>query len=384
MKVGLFSDTFTPDVNGVVTVVRLMQKELSSRGHDVHLFVPEHPERSDGGEKMHSFPSVPFIFYPGMRAALPYARGTLNRIPNLDLAHSHTMGPIGLVALAYSMKHRIPHVHTYHTYYVAYRKYLPLPLRPTRRMVIRSTAAFCNRCDAVVAPSDQMKRELEGYRIARPIYAGPFGLDEEEFSREIEWDVRAGLALPAGDLLLYVGRLGTEKNLGFLLRAFKRLLAYRESARLIIAGGGPERSNLEAFARELGIAPFVIFTGYLDRKRLIDLYRQTLFVFASKTETQGIVLMEAMMAGSPVIAVKAMGVLDSVRHGETGILVEEDEDEFARACHRLLKDDVQRNQMGGAAQAWARSRSARASTDRLLEIYLAVGAVGSAKASAPG
>lgn len=381
MRIGLFTDTFFPDINGVVTVVRLMQKELSGRGHEVHLFVPEHPERSDGGEKIHSFPSLPFIFYPGMRVALPSPHGTLGRIPELDLAHSHTMGLIGLVALAYSMKHRIPHIHTYHTHYVEYRKYLPLPLRPTPRMVVRSAAAFCNRCDAVVAPSNQMKHELEDYGIARPIHAVPFGPDEDEFSREVERDVRADLTLPDGDLLLYAGRLGTEKNLGFLLRAFKRLLAYRASVRLIIAGGGPERSHLEALARELGIAPYVIFTGYLERRRLIDLYRQALFVFTSKTETQGIVVMEAMMAGSAVIAVKKMGVLDMIRDGETGILVEEDEDKFARACDRLLRDDEERKRMGEAARAWAHSQNARVSTNRLLEIYSAAGAGDSPKAS---
>ncbi|HIC96511.1 TPA: glycosyltransferase, partial [Candidatus Bipolaricaulota bacterium] len=140
-------------------------------------------------------------------------------------------------------------------------------------------------------------------------------------------------------------------------------------------GEGPLRRSLEDYAQGLGLerGKEVIFTGYLPRERLIDLYKQaTLFVFASKTETQGLVLVEAMMAGLPPVAVGALGVLDIVSSGETGLLVEEDEEEFARACLRLLEDEAERRRLGEAAQRWARTQSARASTQKLLEIYTAV------------
>jgi glycosyltransferase involved in cell wall biosynthesis len=214
-----------------------------------------------------------------------------------------------------------------------------------------------------------MKRELESYGIKRPIHPLSFGVDEEDFSREIEWNVRTELNLPAEDLLLFAGRLGKEKNLAFLLRAFKQLLSRRDNVRLIIAGDGPQRQALQQCATELGIAPCVIFVGFLERRKLIDLYKQTLFVFTSKTETQGMVLVEAMMAGSTVVAVGEMGVLDIVQHGETGILVKENEDEFAQACYRLLEDKTERDRLGKAAQQWACSQGSRTSTLKLLEIY---------------
>ncbi|MFW6056304.1 MAG: glycosyltransferase, partial [Chloroflexota bacterium] len=147
----------------------------------------------------------------------------------------------------------------------------------------------------------------------------------------------------------------------------------RESVRLFIVGAGRGRSDLEKQAAALGIDAYVIFTGCLARRKLIDLYKQALFVFPSTTETQGMVLTEAMMAGSPVVAVGRMGVLDIIQPGETGILVEEDEEEFARACLRLLDDRVERERMGRAATAWARRYSAQASTERLLQIYTAAG-----------
>jgi len=219
-----------------------------------------------------------------------------------------------------------------------------------------------------------MKRELVSYGIKCPIHPLSFGVDEEEFSHGIEWDVRAEFNLPTQDLLLFAGRLGKEKNLVFLFRAFKQLLYRRNNIRLIIAGDGPQRQTLEEYATELGIAPYVIFTGFLERRKLIDLYKQTLFVFASKTETQGMVLVEAMMAGSTVVAVGEMGVLDIVKHEETGILVKENEDEFSQACSRLLEDKTERERLGKAAQQWACSQGARTSTRKLLEIYLAANA----------
>jgi 1,2-diacylglycerol 3-alpha-glucosyltransferase len=374
MKIGLFTDTFLPDTNGVVTVIQTMERELTREGHEVHIFAPAYPGWYGNEPRVHRFPSLRFPFYPGMRMAVPYNHEASEIIPSLNVIHSHDPGSLGLLALQASERYRIPHVHTYHTFYAEYRHYLPLPLRPSRRMVIQLSRNFCNSCDVVIAPSLQMKRELESYGINRPIYPLPFGVDAEEFSRQIEWNVRAELGLPTEDLLLFAGRLGKEKNLTFLLRAFKRLLSYHDTARLIIAGDGPQRQTLQRYAVELGIFPYVIFTGVLERKRLIDLYKQTLFVFASKTETQGMVLVEAMMADSPVVAIGKMGILDVVHPGDTGILVEENEDEFARACQRLLEDKAEREKMGKAAHKWACSQTAQASTRKLLEIYLAAGA----------
>ena len=129
----------------------------------------------------------------------------------------------------------------------------------------------------------------------------------------------------------------------------------------------------------LGIAPFVTFMGFIHRRDLIDLYKQTLFVFSSKTETQGLALVEAMMAGAAVVAVGMMGPLDLIASGKTGILVGDDEDEFAVACDRLLKDENERQKIGMAARAWALSHNSQESTKRLLEIYSRCTCVSQAK-----
>ncbi len=370
MKIGVFTDTYIPEINGVVTVLQMMIKELKRAGHEVYVFYPGHPGGDGIDTGVYRFPSLRFFFYKGIRVAIPFNRGAFRRIPQLDIIHSHTPGPLGLLALSASVRYHIPHVHTYHGLYVDYRRYLPRAIRPTRGMVKSVSRLLCNRCTAIIAPSDQMKRELGSYGVRRPIYALPFGVDEEEFSHEIGRDFRRELNLPTEDLLLFAGRLGAEKNIDFLLRSFNQLLPSNPNARLIIAGDGPQRSFLGQYAENLGIAPYVFFTGSLKRSDLIDLYKQaTLFVFASKTETQGLVVVEAMMAGAAVVALGIMGPKDIITSGETGILVGENEEDFAQACDKLLQDENERHKLGIAARNWARSRSSHVSTENLLEIY---------------
>ncbi|MDD5038191.1 MAG: glycosyltransferase [Dehalococcoidales bacterium] len=369
MKIGLFTDTYVPEVNGVVSVLKMTARELRREGHEVYVFCPSHPDRDESGTGLYDFPSLRFAFYKGMRMAIPYNRSAFRLIPSLDIIHSHTPSSIGLMGLLASKRYHIPHVHTYHTLYMDYRRYLPRVIRPSRGMVKSMSRFLCNRCDSIIAPSHQMKNELESYGITRPVYVLSFGVDEEEFSHEIRWKISEELGIHTKDLLLYVGRVGMEKNLDFLLRSFRQLLSLRPEARLIIAGDGPQREFLKKYALDLGIASFVTFIGYLKRHDLVDLYKQALFVFASKTETQGLVLVEAMMAGAAVVAVGIMGPRDIITSGVTGILVGEDENEFARACNRLLQDDNERQRIGTAAREWARSQSSQVSTKRLLDIY---------------
>lgn len=371
MRVGMFTDTYVPESNGVVTVIQLMERELARAGHEVTVFAPSYPGHRETRGEVHRFPSFRMIWYEGMRIALPVTSPRVFRlIAGLDIAHSHDPFSVGQVAFWASYRYRIPHVHTYHTLYTEYRRYVPHPFRPSRRAVEQISRLFCNRCAAVVAPSKQMEQELRSYGVKAPIYPISYGVDEGDFDSPIAWDARRELDLPSEELLLFAGRLCLEKNVLFLLRAFQRIVQERPTARLVLAGDGPQRRQIEAYAAELGVAAETVFTGHLPRERLIDLYRQaTLFVFASKTETQGLVLVEAMMAGLPVVAVGAMGPLDIVIPGETGMLVDEHEDQFATACLTLLSDEVQRKRLGEAARHWASARSARASTARLLQVY---------------
>lgn len=375
MKIGLFTDTFTPQINGVVTVVRMMAREFAALGHEPIVFAPSYPDQpEEPGVRVYRFASRKVNFHPESRLTWPYRRRIPEVLAELDVVHSHTPFSMGLLALWTAKRYGLPHVHTYHTYFSEYRHYIPRPFRPTKRAAERISRAFCDRCDLVLAPSEEMKTALESYGVRTAVEAMPFGIDLEAFARPPRQDVRDALGIPAeAPLLLTAGRLGPEKNFGFLLEATARVLAQQPQAVLVVAGDGPLRNALEAQAAALGLAERVRFTGYLERECLIDAYRQAdVFVFASKTETQGIVLLEAQAAGTPVVAVGAMGVLDVVDDGHSGTLVDENPEAFANATLALLEDPALHQRFSQGARSLANANGSAKSCRQLLARYEAL------------
>ncbi len=373
LAIGFFTDTYPPQINGVATLLPLLDKLLTRLGHRVYTFAPSYEGRhwTVENERIFRFPALKFAYHKESRVTIPYHRQAWRVFEELNLVHSHTPFSLGLLGMRVARRHQIPHLHTYHTLFTEYLHYLPRCLRPTSTMVRKISAAFCNRCDAVTVPSGPMKAELLSYGIHVPIYTLPFGMDLEEFSGEPKMNLRTHWKITSDErLLLCAGRLAREKNISFLLRAFQRALREMPQLRLLIVGDGPARAELEGEAQELGIAQRVIFTGYLSWKTLIDYYKNAdLFVYASKTETQGIVFVEAQAAGLPVVAIGAMGALEAVEHGVTGLLLPEDEEEFASAMVELLRDGERLGAMRHAARAQAERMSLQRSLEELLRIY---------------
>ncbi len=372
MKIGLFSDAYLPEISGVTTVVSWLKQELERRGHEVYVYVPAYiGARDNREERVYRFRSRRFLFNTASRVALPYNRRAARTFKHLDIIHSHTPFSLGLVALGAALRYHIPHVHTYHTHLVEYRHYLPFPLRPPKRTTEELTAAFCNRCTVITAPSTPMKEALLSYGVHRPIHVLPFGVNLELFQRPSVWDPRRELGIGAdAHLYLYAGRLAVEKNLPFLVRAYKRIHAADPHSVLVIAGDGPRRRPLEELVRAEGLTDAVIFAGFLDHPRLVDLYKQAdLFLFASKTETEGMVLIEAMAGGTPAVAIGEMGVLDVVQPEVNGILVPEDEQKFAHAALSVLSDPERYRKLRDGALARAQDLSAQSATSRLIAIF---------------
>ncbi|RLE39697.1 glycosyltransferase family 4 protein [Candidatus Acetothermia bacterium] len=371
MKIGLFSDAYLPEISGVTSVVSWLRRELERNGHEVHIYVPAYTEPQERESRVYRFHSRRFIFHKASRVALPYNRRATRTFKRLDIIHSHTPFSLGLVALGASARYRIPHIHTYHTHLVAYRHYLPFPLRPPKRTTAELAAWFCNRCTAVTVPSNPMREELLGYGVKRPIHVLPFGVDQELFHRPPVWDPRESLGIdPSVRLYLYAGRLAAEKNLDFLLRAYKRIHAVDRDSVLVLAGDGPRRLALERLVHEEGLEKAVVFTGFLDHPRLVDLYKAAdLFIFASKTETEGLVLVEAMAGGTPPVAIGEMGVLDVVEDGVSGLLVPEDEEKFAQTVLSLMDDPARYRKLQEGALKRAKELSVQNATQKLIEIY---------------
>lgn len=371
MHIGLFSDAYLPEISGVTTTVHWLKEELENLGHVVYVYAPQYEGIKEDEPGVFRFHSGKFAFHKASRVALPFSRAATRSFKELDIVHSHTPFSMGLVAVGAATRHHLPHVNTYHTHLIEDRKYLPRGLRPREQEAEKIIAAFCNRCTLITAPSTPFKEELESYGVHRPIRVFPFGVKLSLFRQPPTWDPRSELnILENAKVFLYAGRLAMEKNLPFLLDAYEKIHAQDPTSVLVLAGDGPLREQMQEQVKEMGIADAVRFTGFLDHPRLVDLYKAAdLFLFASKTETQGLVLVEAMAAGTPAVAIGALGVLDVIQSGVNGILVPEDEEAFVEQVSLLARDKERRALLQQGALATAEQLSTHNSTLRLLEVF---------------
>jgi glycosyltransferase involved in cell wall biosynthesis len=372
MRIGLFTDVYPPLLGGIEVVVGHMERILRESGHEVRTFAPSYPGYGGDGPDVYRLPSVQVSRRRNYRLTYRVTADARRAARDLDIVHTHTCYALGLLGARIAGSQGIPHIYTYHTlyqaYFQAYRRAL-VPDLPSQ-VLDGWVRSFLKRCDLVVAPSQEARREVAGYAVSVPVRVLPFGIDAADFERPPLWNRRADLGIQERYVLLFVGRLVKGKNVDFLLRAFRILAERREDVRLVIVGDGPSMGDLQKQARELGVEHRTTFCGHLPREKVIDLNRQAdLFVFGSKTESQGLVILEAMMAGAPPVAVDAAGVRDILRSGQDGLLVPEDEHIFAACCNDLLSDSERREAMARSAQNRAREFTAQASVDHLVTIY---------------
>jgi 1,2-diacylglycerol 3-alpha-glucosyltransferase len=341
LNIGMMTDTYIPQVNGVATSVHLFKRYLENMGEKVYVFAPMVPQDEDNVFKVSG---LKFFWEKQHRLAIPISHKISNLTSRLgiDIIHSHAPFSMGFQALRISEKLGIPHVHTYHTLLTEYRHYIPLPFRPTEEAVKEFSAWFCNLTDTVIAPTDKIKEELVGYGVTVPIHVLPTGIDVENFQKPLTFSVKKKHSIPENNkIILYAGRIAKEKNVDFLLESFALLHASFKNVTLIMAGNGPEMQEMLHRAHRLGIFENVVMTGYVNRDVLVEYYRQAdVFAFASVTETQGLVVLEALAAGLPVVAVGKEGVKDVLRNGVGCILLDDVELlSFTKAVEKFLRDD---------------------------------------------
>lgn len=376
MTIAIFTDTYAPEINGVTTSVRLLREELQARGHRVYLFCPEYGGRMFADdEDTIRLPSIPYFFrkMKERRFVFPHFRKLFKvRRLGVDIIHSQVPGNIGVYGLITSWLFGVPHVHTYHTLYMAYVHYMPFPHSISTRSVKWISRKFLGRCQRAAAPSHDIRRELKSYGVDAPIDVIPTGVETRRSHAFLNAEkIRSKYGIPEGrPCLLYVGRLGPEKNVAFLFEVMGELRRRGSDAYLLIIGDGPDRHRLEYLVRENGLGGDVGFAGYLPREEVFSFYRMAdLFVFASKTETQGLVLLEAMSVGTPAVAVAKMGVSDLLSDGRGGIPVRDHPTEFAEQVLQMLSDPPLRERKRAEAYAKAEEWSVTRSTERLEWMY---------------
>ncbi len=377
MRVLFVSDVYFPRVNGVSTSIRTFRGDLASMGVETLLVAPSYP-----GAPPDEDPSVLRVPSSGVPLDPEDRRfhfGPLKRVldatlaARVDLVHIHTPFIAHYAGVRFAQEHGLPVVATYHTFFEDYlHHYVPiLPRGIGRWLARRFTLSQCDDVAALISPSAPMRDALLAYGVDTPIEVLPTGLPAMSYVRGDGSRFRQKFQLPGKQpLLLYVGRVAYEKNIDFLLRMFVRVRAQRPDAALVIAGEGPALPHLMKLSRTLGIADAVRFIGYLDRQTdLPDCYAAgDAFVFASRTETQGLVLLEAMAQGTPVVSTAELGTRSILTPGCGAFVVAEDEAAFAAAAIEALSlapDDVRRAQLLVHAESWASQAMAR----RLISFY---------------
>lgn len=372
MRIGFFTDSYRPYQSGVVRALETLKKELTRQGHEVFIFAPGY-RRQEPEAGVFRFWSIAAPTFREFSLAFPFSFRLAKTVSSLGLELIHVHSPFLLGRLgARTAKHfNLPLVFTYHTLYDRYVHYFPFFREPTRLAVNWLTKNFCNACDLIVAPSPGIKELLLAQEVKKPLAVIPTGIELEAYTQTDAAWLRKNFCLsPAEKVLLFVGRLGKEKNLGFLLQSFAEVWKELPVARLVLVGAGPEKKRLTRQAEALGIAARVTFTGSLPHSRVLDCYAGAdLFVFSSLTETQGLVIAEAKAAGLPAVAVDAFGVRDFVAPGEDGYLTPLNIGAFSQRIILLLKDEAQRQKLAQQAKNNARKLSSLETTRQLVANY---------------
>ncbi len=373
------SDVYFPRINGVSTSLETFRRALEAQGHEVRLVAPGYPGHHPGEPSVHRVQSRYLPLDPEDRVMRRRALGwTLAQVAEAhppDLIHVHTPFLAHYAGLALGRRLGVPVVATYHTFFEEYlQHYLPalLPRTLLRAVARRFSRRQCNALDWLVVPSAAMARRLEHYGVTTPRSVIPTGLPPEAFRRGDGRRFRERLGIPAeAPVVLNVSRLAHEKNIDFLLRAVARLRGRFPGLVFVLTGEGPAQSHLRALAWRLGLAESMRFVGYLDRRReLPDCYRAAdLFLFASRTETQGLVLLEAMAQGVPVVSTAVMGTADIAGPERGAVAPPEDDAAFAEAVAGLLADPARRKRLGEEAVAFAAGWDASRMAGRLAELY---------------
>lgn len=372
LKIAIFSDSALPILNGVSISIDSLITELRNRGHSVHLFTARHPKANRAEPNTYRFRAIetpwtkgyPLAFPPFYRMLLKFRRH------QFDVIHTHTPFTIGFVGMRWAESHGIPLVSTYHTLYDRYVHYIPyVPRRYLRFKLAKHTNFYYNQADHVITPSDAAMKWLRRHSVMSPATVIPTAaLPRRFFDRS---ELRQSLGIPPEHkILLYVGRLAREKNMETLFRMAS--LAFREdpSLRLWLVGDGPYRAECVRMVREFGIGDRVKFVGFVPRDQVDQYYAASdLFVFSSITETQGLVVQEAMTYGLPAVAVTGGGASEGIEEGVNGYVVKNDAHTFAEQVLQVTSDETALAMLSDGALKASRLAGTDSMCDRVVEVY---------------
>ena len=351
MNICMFTNTYLPHVGGVARSVSAFTEGLRKLGHRVLVVAPVFKGSSRSGETEEGVLRVPAIQnFNGsdfsVRLPLPFLIDDRVKAFNPDIVHSHHPFLLGDAALRTARSYHLPLIFTHHTLYEQYTHYVPFDSKAMKRFVIHLVTEYANLCDAVIAPSRSVARLLRDRGVTQSISEVPTGIDTAFFEAGDGSRFRQRHHIADDHLVIgHLGRLAGEKNLPYLARAVCRFLKGHSKACFLVAGKGDAEEDICRIFAEAGQMDKLIKIGILTGTDLADAYQaMDLFVFASKSETQGLVVAEAMAAATPVVALNASGVREVVQDGINGFLLRSNASEtrFAEAMTEVCRHGRQK------------------------------------------
>ncbi|MBI4164062.1 MAG: glycosyltransferase [Candidatus Aenigmarchaeota archaeon] len=375
MKIGVFTETFLPQVNGVVTSICNLNKLLLKKGHSVSIFTVGDGQETIDGYPIYRFRGATFKPYPEYKFLLPnrYQWAFLSQ-QKLDIIHSRTPFPLGVMAKQLSKTFGIPIIGTFDTPISDYTHYVPFfgSIQPTEYMLSglakRWLRYYYGMCDLVTAPSNTTKMDLIKSGLKARIEVLSNGVDTKKFTpKKSDKKLREKIC-PKGELfILHVGRITKEKNVEFLIKSVEMMVKKGEKIKLVIIGSGPVLKKLQIYVYSRDLQNNIIFTGYVTQQDLPKYYATAdVFLTSSPVETQGIVLLESMASGTPVIGTDAGAIPEIVRNGENGYLFPVDSYD---GLYKIIKEYEKTKEMSKACLNTIKEHTIESVGEKLESLY---------------
>ncbi len=377
MRILMISDVYFPRITGVSTSIQTFAREFVRAGHEVTLIAPDYGHSAPEPFEILRIPSRYLPIDPEDRILRPrqlrrYDAELQRR--GFDLIHIHTPFLAHYSGLRLARLLKVPVVETYHTYFEQYLQHYVsfMPAAWLRWMARHFAVSQCVAVNALIVPSQPMREVLLQYGVNTPTVVIPTGIALEQFRRGDGAQFRARYQIaPERPLLVHVSRLAFEKNIDFILRALVRIKQQVPDVLLALVGAGPAHAQLVAQIQTLGLTDNTLLTGYLARDGSLEncYSAATAFVFASRTETQGLVVLEALALGVPVVSTAVMGTKAVLAGGRGALIAEDDEADFAAKTVRMLTDTALRERLAEEAVDYAQTWSAPVLAEQLLQLY---------------
>ena len=382
MNIGIFSDTYHPQINGVITSINTLKAQLEQRGHTVTIITVKTPIARKSEPGIFRIPSIPFRAFDGMRIGIFYPPPLIKAIRDLklDIIHTQTEFTVGTFGRLMGKTLGIPVVHTYHTMYEDYLHYVAktdLNRAILKKLVKKGFGFYMNTCGSIIAPTEKAKEAIEGYGVIRPIFVIPTGIEISSFAAEDEEDleeqlleIRKWLGIKKDDrVLLSLGRIAREKSIDVIISETAELLRTRKNLKLLIVGDGPEKANLEALVSRLRLGKSVIFTGWVEHSHAKYYYKLAdAFISASTTETQGLTLYEAMAADTVVIAKYDLNLEGVLKDGVNSLIFHQDS-QLREKVDLVFGNADLRERLRAEGQKTVQEVSAEKFGERVIKVY---------------